>query len=273
MRRSGGTRLPRRRIRSRVAPSGLRQTRHALSLLSLGELGWIQIANFIGTGTLVVLGALGARRVLSGGRGGTSVPVLLGIWGVALVASGVFIADPAPDFPQGPARAASGLSTSGLLHFVAGAVGFYALAGAALVFTRRYWAEGRKGRSFYTLASVTGFLIAFGHRQREALRLRDAPVLCSGGLDLGVAHDGVSRLEARGGRCGLNVPRTSCSRNDDPRSCRGRRTPGRQGRITTNPSVACRRMRCPSRINPVACSTPTTAGRPYSRAITADEAP
>ncbi len=35
------------------------------------------------------------------------------------------------------------------------------------------------------------------------------------------------------------------------------------------PSVSCTRIRCPSRISRVARSTPTTAGRPYSRAITA----
>src|SRR5215813_11948966 len=45
--------------------------RHALSLLSNGDLGWIQIANFIVTGLLVIAGALGMRRVLRGSRGGT----------------------------------------------------------------------------------------------------------------------------------------------------------------------------------------------------------
>jgi hypothetical protein len=42
-----------------------------------------------------------------------------------------------------------------------------------------------------------------------------------------------------------------------------------QGRISTYPPVPCTRIRCPSRISRVACCTPTTAGRPYSRAITA----
>src|SRR5437867_118784 len=35
------------------------------------------------------------------------------------------------------------------------------------------------------------------------------------------------------------------------------------------PSVPCTRIRCPSVISRVACFTPTTAGKPYSRAITA----
>src|SRR5664279_3425330 len=42
-----------------------------------------------------------------------------------------------------------------------------------------------------------------------------------------------------------------------------------QGRISTYPSVPCTRIRCPSWMSWVAFSTPTTAGKPYSRAITA----
>ncbi len=42
-----------------------------------------------------------------------------------------------------------------------------------------------------------------------------------------------------------------------------------QGRISTYPSVPCTRIRCPSGISRVASTTLTTAGNPYSRAITA----
>jgi hypothetical protein len=45
--------------------------------------------------------------------------------------------------------------------------------------------------------------------------------------------------------------------------------PSSQGRISTYPSVPWTRIRCPSRISRVAFSTPTPAGKPYSRAITA----
>ena len=45
--------------------------------------------------------------------------------------------------------------------------------------------------------------------------------------------------------------------------------PGPVYRISTYPSVPCTRIRCPSFISLVAFSTPTTAGSPYSRAITA----
>jgi hypothetical protein len=47
---------------------GFDLSRHPLSLLSLGDLGWIQIANFIVTGALYVACALGARFVARLGR-------------------------------------------------------------------------------------------------------------------------------------------------------------------------------------------------------------
>src|SRR5829696_3908303 len=48
-----------------------------------------------------------------------------------------------------------------------------------------------------------------------------------------------------------------------------RRGHRRQDRISTYPSVPCTRIRWPSAISRVASTTPTTAGKPYSRAITA----
>ena len=41
-------------------------TRHALSLLSNGDLGWIQVTNFLVSGLLVIAGAIGMRRALDG---------------------------------------------------------------------------------------------------------------------------------------------------------------------------------------------------------------
>jgi Protein of unknown function (DUF998) len=50
---------------------GFDLSRHPISLLSLGELGWIQIANFVLTGLLFVACGFGMRRALPAGRGGT----------------------------------------------------------------------------------------------------------------------------------------------------------------------------------------------------------
>src|SRR5215472_5024527 len=69
--------------------------RHALSVLSNGEFGWIQIGNFLVSGALVTAGAVGVRRLLRGQRAGTWGPLLLAMYGAGLVGAGIFRADPA----------------------------------------------------------------------------------------------------------------------------------------------------------------------------------
>lgn len=141
---------------------GFDMQRHALSLLSNGDLGWIQIANFVVSGVLVLAGALGVRWALHPGRGGTWGPILLGLWGVGLIGSGIFVADPGAGFPPGVVMEEGAMSRSGLLHFVFGGVAFYALIAACLVFARRFHGLGERGWALYSLLTGVGFLIVFG---------------------------------------------------------------------------------------------------------------
>jgi hypothetical protein len=48
---------------------------HPLSLLSVGDLGWIQIANFVVAGLLFIASAAGMRRALRGRRAGRWGPL------------------------------------------------------------------------------------------------------------------------------------------------------------------------------------------------------
>lgn len=77
-----------------------------LSVLANGPLGWIQVANLILTGALVLACAVGTYRALGGGPGSTWGPRLLGGYGAGLVMAGIFRADPMYGFPPGhrPAR-------------------------------------------------------------------------------------------------------------------------------------------------------------------------
>lgn len=139
---------------------GFDMRRHAMSLLSNGDFGWIQIANFLISGALVVAGAIGLRRILRGTRGGTWGPRLLMGYGIGLIGAGMFVADPGLGFPPGtPAPAA--LSTTGILHFMFGALGFYALIAACFVFARAFGRTGERGWSLYSLVTGLGFLISF----------------------------------------------------------------------------------------------------------------
>jgi hypothetical protein len=134
--------------------------RHALSLLSNGPAGWIQVANFLVGGVLVVAGAIGTRRLLSGRRAGGWGSVLLGLYGIGLVGAGLFSADPGRGFPPGAPEVTT-MTSAGLLHFVFGGVGFYALIGACFVFARRFAAEGLRGWALYSLLTGAGFFCAF----------------------------------------------------------------------------------------------------------------
>jgi hypothetical protein len=120
--------------------------RHPLSLLSVGEHGWIQIANFVICGALVLACAVGLRRALHPGRGGTWGPGLVGLYGVGLIVAGVFTADPGAGFPPGAAEGAPAeLSGHAILHGVGAALAFNGMAIACLVFARRFTALRKWG--------------------------------------------------------------------------------------------------------------------------------
>jgi hypothetical protein len=137
-------------------------TRHAVSLLALGPGGWVQVLNFVATGALVLACAAGLRAVLRGGRGGTWGPLLLGIYGAALIASGLLPADAGFGFPPGtPPGPPEAMTSVGTLHFAAGGLGFMALVAACLVFARRQFAHGERGQGAFSVLTAVGFLASF----------------------------------------------------------------------------------------------------------------
>ena len=139
---------------------GFDLSRHAWSQLSNGDLGWLQITNFVVVGLMTVAGAIGLGRALTGGLGATWAGRLLAVYGVSLIAAGAFRADPGGGFPVGsPAEPV--ISWHGMLHFLAGGVGFLALFGACLVVARRYAAEGRPGWALFSRIAGVWLLVAF----------------------------------------------------------------------------------------------------------------
>jgi hypothetical protein len=130
-------------------------TRHAASVLSLGDLGWIQIASFIVSGVLVIAGAIGMRQVLHPGKAGTWGPILIGLYGLGLISAGIFTADPMNGFPPGTADVLGQVSGHGMLHFLSAAVAFLSLIVAAcFVFTRRF--ASLKQRGWVAYSALTG---------------------------------------------------------------------------------------------------------------------
>lgn len=95
-----------------------------LSLLSLGDWGWVQIVNFILVGLLNLLYAVGLWRRLHPGRGGTWGPILIGAYGLGLILVGIFRTDPANGFPPG-VPAATQPSWHGAIHALGALLSFF----------------------------------------------------------------------------------------------------------------------------------------------------
>jgi hypothetical protein len=147
---------------------GFDLTRHPLSVLANGPGGWIQTANFGLTGLMVIAAAVGFRRVL--GPKSRAVTTFLGAFGVSMLAAAVFPADPMDGFPIGtPEGMPTSISTRGLLHFVAGSLGFTSLAiscfCAAVVMRRR------NVRSLSLLSLFAGLAILLGFYGGMALSI------------------------------------------------------------------------------------------------------
>lgn len=145
--------------------SGFDITKHAISGLSNGDLGWVQITNFILTGTLAMLLAVGVRRALRGTKAGTWAPILLGVYGAGMIVAGLFPPDPSMGFPDGaPEGMPATISTSSVLHSVGFFTAFSSLVATCFVFGRRLIALGQRGWGIYSNATgvAAPILIALG---------------------------------------------------------------------------------------------------------------
>ncbi len=134
---------------------GFNLVRHPASMLSLGDLGWIQIANFVITGALFIACGVGLKRVLTDGIGRNWAPRLFVIFGVALLIGGVFTPDPGLGFPPGaPEGAAKEMSSHGAIHAFAPILGFLALLAALIVLARRFGSQGHRGWKNTTIVAA-----------------------------------------------------------------------------------------------------------------------
>ena len=106
------------------ARPGFDISRHAVSMLSLGERGWLMIATFVVSGILTMAFATGLWQAT-----GTWVgPVLFGLYGLGFVIAGVFPAPAGMGFPPGtPDDLMPTWDTGAVLHSVGFMLGFIAL--------------------------------------------------------------------------------------------------------------------------------------------------
>ena len=87
-------------------------------------------------------------------------PLLVGLYGLGLIAAGIFVADPINGFPPGLPESST-ISWHALLHFVSAAIAFLGLIAACFVFARRFAALRQRGWATYSLVTGILFLGAF----------------------------------------------------------------------------------------------------------------
>lgn len=109
----------------------------SISALSLGAHGWIQDAFFLLLGSVLLSTAPSWRRILRGGVGQRSYPVLTALTGLSLVAAAWWPQDPAPGYD--PEQLGLVLpTTTGLLHLTAAGIGAFSSIAAMLVMAARF---------------------------------------------------------------------------------------------------------------------------------------
>ena len=134
---------------------GFDMTRHPLSLMSLGDLGWIQITNFIVTGFLVLLAAIALRQLAPADKRLRRGAFLIGLYAVCVIGGGIFVTDPALGFPPGtPDVYPETFSWHGLLHFIVGQIAFLSLIAASFVYGK-YFAVNQM-RKWAAFSRLTG---------------------------------------------------------------------------------------------------------------------
>lgn len=82
------------------------------------------------------------------------MPLLVGLWGLGLLAAGVFVTDPVSGYPQGSANRVQHTTVHGNLHDLFSIIGFISLLIACFVLARL----DRSGWAWYSI--VTGIVFA-----------------------------------------------------------------------------------------------------------------
>jgi hypothetical protein len=188
---------------------GYEPMREPVSSLALGRRGWIQRANFVGTGLLMLAFADGLRQAsratLAGSRWG---PRLVAAYAVGLIGAGIFVTEPGADTAaEGPDARPAG--PGGALHVAFSMQVFAALSAAALVYARWFAMHGRhplaRG-STVVGALVPAGIVVFGRAQGREDRLGRAAgliqrltIALGWGWLLVLAAEGLSNRLGNGG--------------------------------------------------------------------------
>ncbi len=138
---------------------GYRPRRHFVSSLALGSRGWIQVANFLVCGVLMLSFAIGQFFGVAPELRGEAAPILFVLFGLGLIVAGVFRTDVAASDTDASyvAGASEPATLRGLIHGLSSLVVFGSLTAAAFVWAWRSWRGGALLWAAYS--GLTGLVV------------------------------------------------------------------------------------------------------------------
>lgn len=134
---------------------------HPVSSLSIGPSGWIQMVNFVITGLLIFAFSIGLKYRLKDLPGKAREPLLIGLVGLGLIASGFFSSDPVYGYPPDWPFITSQFTLHGNLHVLFSLFVFICLPAACFVFRNRFIKAGQAGWARYSFLTGIAMIIAF----------------------------------------------------------------------------------------------------------------
>ncbi len=132
---------------------------HPVSSLSIGENGWIQVLNFIISGVLLCVFAVGLYKTFKTSIG--KAPHLIALVGIGLIGAGFFPTDPVFGYPINQPLALAQFTITGHLHDFFSLPVFIGLPWACFLFRKWFIKNGNKGWAAYSLLTSIIMLISF----------------------------------------------------------------------------------------------------------------
>jgi hypothetical protein len=135
--------------------------RYPISSLSIGDLGWMQICNFLITGFLLVVFSFGLRNAVKLSMGKSKGPLLVGLVGAGFIGAGICSSDPVYGYPEDMPLKLAQYTIHGHLHDLFSMFVFICLPWACFVFRKQFNMKGEKRWARYSAFTGFAVIIAF----------------------------------------------------------------------------------------------------------------
>jgi hypothetical protein len=135
--------------------------RYPLSSLSIGDLGWMQMSNFIVAGILLFVFSIGLKQIFNSSKRKFRGPLLISLVGIGLIGAGIFSTDPIYGYPKSKPLILAQFTIHGHLHDAFSILVFICLPAACFVFRKRFISTGENVWAKYSIISGFAFIVIF----------------------------------------------------------------------------------------------------------------